>query len=51
MNIKQFIKDNKALIDSFIKESGSLRFNDSERRLFILNNEYLYNLAQKRGLK
>jgi hypothetical protein len=29
--IKEFIKDNKNIIDSIIKDSGSNKFNDSER--------------------
>lgn len=47
MTLKNFIKQNRQEIDDFIRKA---RFNgkidDEERRLWVLNNERLYNWAK-----
>jgi hypothetical protein len=52
MTIKDFIKQNKTEIDSAIKRVvPNARLNDQERRLWILNDEGLYNWARSQRVK
>ena len=52
MTLKQFIRDNKTELDECIKRVvPDCRLNDSERRLWILNDEGLYNWARTAGVK
>jgi hypothetical protein len=52
MTLKQFIKDNKAEIDAAIKRvCDNCRLNDRERRLWIANDEGLYNWARSEGVR
>lgn len=47
MSLTQFIKENRQEIDACIKNVvPNCRLNDSERRLWILNDEGLYNWAR-----
>ena len=55
MTLKQFIKDNRKELDACIaralgKNENPLP-NDEERRLWILNDEGLYNWARNEGVK
>jgi len=53
MTLKEFIRKNRKEIDASIKRvCDNCRLNDTERRLWILNNESLYNWAKSyvRGL-
>ena len=47
MNLKQFIKEHRAEIDEYTQSQYK---NDTERELFIFNDEYLYNLAKSKGV-
>lgn len=52
MSLTQFIKENKAEIDAAIKRVvPNAKLNDSERRNWILNDEYLYNWARRKGVR
>jgi hypothetical protein len=56
MTLKQFIKENRQEIDRCIIQvlgnSNHHRFrNDEERRLWILNDEGLYNWARSEGVR
>lgn len=52
MTMKEFIKENREAIDATIKRQASnTRFNDEERRLWILNDEGLYQWARREGVK
>ena len=52
MTLKQFIKDNKVEIDKAIKTVvPDVRLSDSERRLWILNDEGLYMWARSSGVR
>jgi hypothetical protein len=52
MTLKEFIKQNKTEIDSAIKRVvPNARLNDQERRLWILNDEGLYNWARSQRVK
>ena len=55
MTLRQFIKDNRAEIDNAIArvlgEKQPYYKNDDERRLWILNDEGLYNWARREGVK
>ena len=51
MSMKKFIGENKADLDAWIKRKApSQPINDSERRLWILNDESLYNWARSEGV-
>jgi len=54
MTIQQFIKEHRSEIDDHIKQrlkQSKLRYaNDEERRLWILNDEALYNWARSEGV-
>ena len=43
MNVTKFIKENRQEIDAY---TGSQYRNDSERRQWVLNDEYLYNCCR-----
>ncbi len=51
MTLRQFIKDNRKELDECIDRAcpGNDRHNDDERRLWILNDEGLYNWARSEG--
>ena len=52
MTLTQFIKDNRDEIDQAIKRIvPNASINDAERRMWILNDEGLYNWARRSGVK
>jgi hypothetical protein len=52
MTLATFIKENKVEIDAIIKKQApNATINNEERRLWILNYEYLYNWARRCGVK
>jgi len=55
MSLYQFIKNNRNDLDLFIanklKKDKNPRPNDEERRLWVLNDEGLYNWARSEGVK
>lgn len=52
MTLREFIKENKDEIDSCIKQVvPDARLNYEERRLWILNDEGLYNWARSYGVR
>jgi hypothetical protein len=54
MRIRDFIKDNRKLIDDYLKDRYNNRaivLNDKERYEWILNDETLYKFARKVGVK
>lgn len=54
MTLRQFIQDNRTEIDHAIRthlKNPNLRLNDEERRLWILNDEGLYNWARSAGVR
>lgn len=54
-SIREFIKDNRSEIDAAIARALRMdhnpRPNDEERRLWILNDEGLYNWARSEGVR
>ena len=53
-SLKDFIKENREELDQCIKNAlkdQDFRLNDSERRLWIANDESLYNWAKSEGVK
>jgi len=48
MKLKDFIKEHREEIDNLTKSDIK---NDNERRLWILNDESLYNWAKSEGVK
>ena len=52
MNMKQFIKEQKTLIDSVIRRvDKNARIDYDERELWVMNDESLYLLAKRKGVK
>ena len=53
MSLTQFIKANRSMIDAFIlrKVPNIGTINDAERRLWVLNDEFLYNTARAEGVR
>jgi len=54
MNLTNFIRQNRKIIDSAIERrigDNDFPHNDEERRLWILNDEGLYNFAKSQGVK
>lgn len=52
MTLRQFLKENRDEIDSAIKRVvPNVRLNDSERRLWVLNDEGLYRWARREGVR
>ena len=53
MTLKKFIKENRQELDACIKRAcpNCDRFNDEERRLWILNDEGLYLWARGEGVR
>ena len=52
MTIRDFIKENKEELDRCIlRVCPGIRLNNDERRLWILNDEGLYNWARSEGVK
>ena len=52
MTMRDFIKENKAEIDAGIRRVvPDARLNDAERRLWIQNDEGLYNWARSEGVR
>lgn len=52
MNMATFIRQNKDDIDRVIKKQCSnCPLSDKERRLWVLNDEQLYNWARKEGVR
>ena len=52
MTLKEFIRQNRKEIDKSVQKMclGTYK-NDEERRLWILNDEGLYNWARSEGVK
>lgn len=52
VTLKQFIKENRQELDKCIQRAcpGAAR-NDEERRLWVLNDEGLYNWARSEGVR
>ena len=53
MTLANFIKENREELDRCIKRVNPRNpcFNDEERRLWILNDEGLYNWARSEGVR
>jgi len=52
MTMKNFIKENREELDKCIKRvCPNCRMNNEERRLWILNDEGLYNWARSEGVR
>ncbi len=51
MTMTQFIRNNKLLIDKYIRGFSDGRINNQERRLWILNDELLYHWARHEGVR
>jgi hypothetical protein len=50
-SISKFIDENKEIIDEIIlSKCPNCRLDDAERRLWILNDEALYNWAKSQGV-
>jgi hypothetical protein len=51
-SLAEFIKENRTEIDSAIRRvCDNCKLNDAERRLWILNDEGLYNWAKSEGVR
>ena len=51
ISMKKFIEENKEAIDAYIKvKAPGQPIDDRERRLWILNDERLYNWARASGM-
>jgi hypothetical protein len=50
-SLRAWIRDNREEIDAAIERvnPGNVRFNDDERRLWVLNDEGLYSWARSEG--
>jgi hypothetical protein len=53
MTLKQFIKENREEIDRAIRSvaGDGCRIDDEERRLWVLNDEGLYDWARSEGCR
>ena len=52
MTLREFIKENRVELDACIKRVvPNIHLNDAERRLWILNDEGLYNWARSEGVR
>lgn len=52
LSLSEFIKQNRIEIDKAIRSVvPNCRIDDSERRLWILNDESLYNWARSSGVR
>lgn len=52
MTLDKFIKENKEELDEYIKKvCPYLRINNHERRLWVYNDEGLYNWARRSGVR
>lgn len=52
MQLRQFIRENRKELDEAIRSVvPDARVNDDERRLWILNDEGLYNWARRSGCR
>ena len=51
MTFYEFVRQNRAEIDSVIRSNGGSKFNDAERRMWVLNDEELYLWAKREGVK
>lgn len=55
MTLRQFIRDNRKELDTLIAKALGMESNpipnDDERRLWVLNDEGLYNWARSEGVK
>jgi len=53
MTMKQFLKEYRSLIDDTIKHycGENFKINNNERRIWVENDEVLYNLAKSKGVK
>ena len=52
MTMRDFIKENREELDECIKRvCPNCRMNNEERRLWILNDEGLYNWARSEGVR
>lgn len=51
MTLQNFIRKNRKEIDRAIQSVCDCQLNDKERRLWILNDEGLYNWARSEGVR
>jgi len=52
MTMREFIRANRSDIDKAIRSQvDNSRINDEERRIWILNDEGLYNWARSEGVR
>lgn len=54
MTLRQFLKENRRYIDVAIRSAlnnPDYRLNDEERRLWVLNDEGLYQWARSEGVR
>ena len=52
MSIQEFIRQNRTELDeAILRAVPNVRLSDSERRLWILNDEGLYQWARSEGVK
>lgn len=50
-SLKMFITNNREELDNYIKKAvPNVRLDDNERRLWVLNDEGLYNWAKSEGV-
>ena len=52
MSLRQFIEQNRGLIDAFVKQQygGTHKFDDQERELWVLNEKSLKEFAKRKGV-
>lgn len=53
-SLREFIKEHRAELDECIRKAldrPEFKLNDEERRLWILNDEGLYNWARSEGVR
>ena len=52
MTLREFIRENRDDIDATIKrDCPQIKLSDAERRLWVLNNEGLYQWARSAGVR
>lgn len=52
MTLREFIRENRQVLDECIRQVvPNARLNNEERRLWILNDESLYNWARSEGVR